>query len=146
MQFSFSRFLVFSLILLTAQASAFDVIDIPDPNLKKVIREILKLPDEIPLTQQEMLRLKWLDAMDMGITDLTGLEYAIHLKNARLDRNQISDLRPLAGLVNLEILELKGNQIVDISPLMNLANLERLTLIGNQIDDISPTRRADSLD
>ena len=136
--FSFSRSLVLSLILLTAPASAFDVIDVPDPNLKKVIREILQLPDEIPLTQQEMLRLRWLRARDMAITDLTGLEYATYLEKAWLERTQISDLRPLAGLVNLEILELKSNQIVDISPLMNLANLERLKLNGNQITDISP--------
>ena len=138
--FHASRSLVFLLMatLLIAEASAFDVIEIPDPNLRQAIREALNLPDEIPITQQEMLRLTWLRAMDMGITGLTGLEYAIHLKNARLDRNQISNLRPLAGLVNLEILELKGNQIVDISPLMNLANLERLMLIGNHIDDISP--------
>ena len=135
---SFSRFLVLSLIFLVAPASAFDTIDIPDPNLKKIIREILQLPDEIPLTQQEMLRLRWLRARDMGITDLTGLEYATYLEKAWLERTQISDLRPLAGLVNLEILELKGNQIVNISPLMNLANLERLTLNGNQITDISP--------
>ena len=114
------------------------MIEIPDPNLKQAVRESLKLPDEIPLTQQEMLRLKWLDAMDKGITDLTGLEHATFLKNARLDRNQISDLRPLAGLVHLENLELRGNPIVDISPLMNLANLTHLGLNGNQIGDISP--------
>ena len=138
--FPFSRLLVFTVVatLLIAQVSAFDVIDIPDPNLKQVVRESLKLPDEIPLTRQEMLRLHKLDAVDRGITALTGLEHATFLEDARFDRNQISDLRPLAGLVNLEILELRGNPIVDISPLMNLANLERLTLIGNQIDDISP--------
>ena len=157
---SFSRFLVFSLIFLVSQASAFDVIEMPDPTLKKVIREILKLPDEIPLTQQEMLRLRWLRARDMGITDLTGLEYATYLKNVWLERNQISDLRPLAGLVNLENLELNANQITDISPLagmirlnslildgnpitdlpplMNLANLTHLALNGNQITDVSP--------
>ena len=156
----FSRFLVFSLIFLVSQASAFDTIDMPDPTLKKVIREILKLPDEIPLTEQEMLRLRWLRARDMGITDLTGLEYATYLKNVWLERNQISDLRPLAGLVNLENLELNANQITDISPLaglirlnslildgnpitdlpplMNLANLTHLALNGNQIIDVSP--------
>ena len=156
----FSRFLVFSLIFLATQASAFDVIEMPDPTLKKVIREILKLPDEIPLTEQEMLRLRWLRARDMGITDLTGLEYATYLKNVWLERNQISDLRPLAGLVNLENLELNANQITDISPLagmirlnslildgnpitdlpplMNLANLTHLALNGNQITDVSP--------
>ena len=133
-------FLVFLLMatLLIAQASAFDTIEIPDPNLKQAIREQLNLPDEIPITRQEMLRLYKLDAVDKGITDLTGLEHATFLKDARFDRNQISDLRPLTSLVNLQELRFRGNQIVDISPLMNLAKLEKLTLIGNQIDDINP--------
>ena len=138
--FHASRSLVFLLMatLLIAEASAFDVIEIPDPNLKQAIREALNLPDEIPITRQEVLRLYKLDAVDMGITDLTGLEYATFLEDARFDRNQITDLRPLANLVNLQELRFRGNQIVDISPLMNLANLERLMLIGNHIDDISP--------
>ena len=136
--FPFSRFLVFSLIFLVTQASAFDVIEIPDPNLRQAIREQLKLLDEIPLTRQEMLRLHKLKAEDRKITDLTGLEYATFLEDARFDRNQISDLRPLAGLVNLQELRFRSNPIVDISPLINLVNLEKLTLIGNQIDDISP--------
>ena len=140
MQFSFFRFLVFLLLatLLIAQAPAFDVIEIPDPNLKKAIRAALDLPDEIPITRQEMLRLYKLDAVDKGITNLTGLEYATFLEDARFDSNQISDLRPLAGLVNLRELRFRSNPIVDLSPLMNLANLEKLTFIGNRIDDIRP--------
>ena len=124
--------------LLIAETSALDVIDIPDPKLKKVIREILELPDEIPITRQEMLRLYKLDAVDKGITDLTGLEYATFLEDAELDDNQISDLRPLTDLVHLENLDLNNNQIVDIYPLVNLTNLTNLRLIENQVGNIRP--------
>ena len=132
------RLIYLSLILLVAQASAFDVVDIPDPNLKKVIREILKLPNEIPITQQEMLRLHKLDAVDRAITDLTGLEHATFLEVLNLRSNLVEVLTPLANLTHLIRLPLDNNQITDISPLMNLTNLTHLGLTGNQIDDISP--------
>jgi Leucine-rich repeat (LRR) protein len=102
MKFSFSRFLILSVaaILLIPQASA-QVVDIPDPNLESAIREVLNLPDEISLTQPEMLRLTWLQALDSGITDLTGLEYATNLKKLELDHNPITDISPIAYLTHL---------------------------------------------
>lgn len=159
--FLFSRFLVFSLILLIAQASAFDVVDIPDPNLKIVIRETLALPDEIPITQQEMLRLKklWIESLDLK--DLTGLEYAANLEDLSLAPGgivsdltpisaltslkklvvvdtPISDIRPLAGLINLEELILRRTQISDLAPISTLISLEELFILDTPISDIHP--------
>ena len=141
MKFSFSRLFVFVIasILLTAQSVSAQLVEIPDPNLRKAVRETLAMPDEIPLNQQEMLRLKRLSAWDSEITDLTGLEHATSLINLGLCINQIHDLRPLAGLVQLEGLSLCVNQITDISPLANLTNLRELDLGANgQIVDITP--------
>ena len=135
---SFSRFLVFSLIFLVAPTSAFDTIDIPDTNLEKAIREELNLPDEIPITQQEMLRLNSLDASNSNITDLTGLQYATYLDAFYACGNQIHNLEPLAGLIHLKSLSLCENQISDISPLANLTNLIGIDLNGNNISDITP--------
>ena len=45
----------------------------PDPNLRKSVREKIRLPDNKPLKQEH---LKWLTALDIsnsGISDLTGL-------------------------------------------------------------------------
>ena len=140
MKFSFSRFLVFTIAatLLIPQASA-QLVEIPDSNLRQAVREELKLPNEIPITQQEMLRLKRLSAWDSEITDLTGLEHATFLINLGLCRNQIHNLRPLAGLVQLEGLSLCVNQITNISPLANLINLKELDLGANgRIVDITP--------
>ena len=114
------------------------VVEIPDPNLESAIREELNLPDEIPLTQQEMLRLAKLEAGESEITDLTGLEYATNLKDLRVCKNQIHDLRPLSGLIHLEHLSLCANQISDILPLANLTNLKKLDVGGNgTISDIT---------
>ena len=115
------------------------VVEVPDPNLRQAIREALSLPEDISLTQQQMLRLKRLSAWNSEITDLTGLEHATFLMDLGLSGNQIHDLRPLAGLVQLEGLSLSGNPISDISPLVNLTNLKSLDLGGDRkIVDITP--------
>ena len=114
------------------------VVDIPDPNLEKAIRETLTLPAEISLTQQEIARLTKLEAGESNIADLTGLEHATNLKDFRVCKNQIHDLRPLSRLIQLEHLSLCANQISDISPLSNLTNLKKLDLGGNgEISDIA---------
>ena len=146
MKFSFSRFPVFpssrllilSVVatLLITQASA-QVVDIPDPNLERAIREELGLSSEVPVTQQEMLRLRKLHAYQRDITDLTGLEYATNLKSVILSFNQIVDFSPLSGLINLELLSLSSNPIVDISPLSNLIHLEALYLAAIDLTDIT---------
>ena len=126
-----------SFILIVAQSHA-QLLEIPDPNLKQAILETLNLPDEISLTQQEMLRLKKLSAWHSEIVDLTGLEYATYLTDLGLCVNQIHDLRPLSGLIHLEHLSLCVNQISDISPLEKLTDLKLLDLGGNgNISDIT---------
>ncbi len=124
---------------------------IPDDNLRAAIEETLDKAPNAVITAEDMATLIELNAANMGISDITGLEFATHLQRLvlgfefatnseriELKGNQISDISPLAGLINLERLELNGNQISDISPLTGLINLERLELRQNQISDISP--------
>ena len=61
--FPFSCFLVFAVLatLLIPHAAA-QVVEIPDPNLRQIIRDALNLPSNTPITQQEMLKLERLDA------------------------------------------------------------------------------------
>ena len=138
MKFSFSRFLVFVVVatLFIPQASA-QVVEISDPNLRKAVRAALNLPDEIPLTQQEMLRLTKLEAAERGIADLTGLEYAANIRSLRLHLNPIADISPLIHLTKLEGVNLWGCDIANLRPLGNLKNLRGLFLGHNQISDIS---------
>jgi len=110
----------------------------PDPNLRRAVREALELPDEIPLTQLEMQRLTSLDAYRKEITDLTGMEHATNIAWLSFAENHVSDLSPLAELFKLETLYLWTNPILDISPLANLTQLRTLDLGGCQISDIMP--------
>ncbi len=110
----------------------------PDANLQQAVREALALPAGVPLTKDHMQELDIFIAEGRGISDLTGLEFAINLREAILGDNSITDLRPLGNLIHLEELGLPENRISDISPLAGLPNLVQLIISLNPISDLSP--------
>ena len=113
-------------------------VSIPDTALAAAIRSELGLNPEDPITQEDLLNLRSLDAEQQGITDLTGLEHAANLQTLNLHHNQISNLQPLAGLMHLNELGLTGNQISDIIPLAGLTKLQWLNLNHNEIINLKP--------
>ena len=139
MKFSLYRSLVFlvAITLFAPQASA-QVVEIPDPNLEQAIRETLNIPDNNPITQQEMLQLTELIAWQLNITNLTGLQYATNLENLQLWGNQIQDVTPLANLTKLRDLDLAYNTVESVQPIAGLINLQRLNLTINRVQDITP--------
>ena len=163
----FRKFLWLFLLLASVVSYAEEVPPeewMPDAALREAVREALELPEAEEITSVEMEHLHELDAGNRGITNLTGLEYAINLKVLYIEQNPITDLSPLAGLtqlqdlgfwhsppkptnldltslsnlINLKYLGLAGNGITDISPLAGLKNLIELWLYRNYIDDFSP--------
>ena len=114
------------------------VVQIPDPNLRTAVAEALRKSPNAPITAEEMKRLRDLDLRDRGVRDLTGLQFATHLKSLRLSNNQVSDLSPVRGLINLTRLELERNQVSDISPVRSLTSLTRLVLHHTSVSDLSP--------
>ena len=132
------RFYAFFLILLAITtwipnfANAQEEDWMPDPNLRKAVRQKLQIDTNTVLTKADMLQLAALDIVKLQITekisDLTGLEHAINLEVLLLPQNGIQDIRPLADLTKLTFLDLGGNAISDISPLAGLVNLEVLGL------------------
>ena len=119
------------------QRANAQIVEIPDPNLERAIRQELGVSSEVPVTQQEMLLLAKLTARDAEIEDLTGLEYATHVREIFLERNQVRDITPLRGLANLEVLYLSKNPISDLSPLSGIVSLQRLDLAHIPIQDLS---------
>lgn len=119
------------------QRANAQIVEIPDPNLERAIRQELGVSSEVPVTQQEMLLLDTLTARDAEIENLTGLEYAIRVREIFLQRNQVRDITPLRGMTNLEVLYLSGNPISDLSPLSGLVSLQRLDLAHIPIPDLS---------
>ena len=120
------------------QRANAQVVEIPDPNLERLIREKLGLSSELPITQQDMLGLTGFAAEVAGIENITGLEYATNLDFLFLRKNPIQDLTPLANLTQLELLHMPGVPINDLTPIGNLTQLKDLTLSFCGIRDISP--------
>ncbi|MBA5942306.1 MAG: leucine-rich repeat domain-containing protein [Methanophagales archaeon] len=99
------------------------VVIFPDPNLEAAIREALGIPADVNIYRSDLERLTELRASNRGISDLTGLEYAVNLQGLRLGWNQITDISPLSALTELRVLHLDRNQIADITPLSGLTKL-----------------------
>ena len=128
-----------ALLLMWIGIASAHVVEVPDSNLRGVIRETLVLSKGESLTEQEMARLKVLRAETRNIADLTGLEYATNLIHLDLSACGIVDIAPLANLTRLQKLHLSANKIVDIAPLANLTQLEFLNLNYNYpLKDINP--------
>ncbi len=113
-------------------------VNIPDPNLRTAIAEALAKAPGDPITAEEMATLEQLYANGLGISDLTGLEFATNLDELEINENLMPDLSPLAGLTQLRGLRMARNKISDISPLTELKNLGALEIYDNEISDISP--------
>lgn len=125
-------------------------VNIPNKYLQKLINVTLKKEETAPITKQEMESLTKLDTTNIpsidgqtqihthGISDLTGLEYAVNLEELNLKENEITDLSPIAKLQKLKKLDVHRNKLTDITPLKELKNLEYLDIYNNEIRDISP--------
>ena len=74
----------FIIIIHWCSTVSAQLVDIPDPNLRKAVRETLALADDAPITQANMTSLTKLTPIRSGITNLEGLEDAT---------NTISDRR-----------------------------------------------------
>ena len=137
---TFRKFLWLCLLLVSVAGYAQEAPEtwMPDPALREAVREALELPAGVPLTKDHIRELDIFIAEGRGISDLTGLEFAINLREANLGDNSITDLRPLANLAHLAELGLPENRISDISPLAGLPNLVFLIISHNPISDLSP--------
>ena len=113
-------------------------VHIPDSNLRAAIAEALGKSANAPITAEEMGTLSELEAINKGIQDLTGLQFATNLNWLDIRENQISDLSPIAGLIELRELWARQNNISDISPVRGLTNLTHLQFRDSQVSDISP--------
>ena len=116
------------------------VVNIPDPALDGLIRQKLRILSDRPITQDDMLNLRGDFSADgnIGITDITGLEYATNLTALSFYHNPISDISPMSGMTSLRGFNLWGCQIEDLSPLRHLPNLEGGILGANRISNLEP--------
>jgi serine/threonine protein kinase len=118
-----------------ANDAGFESILFADAQLQVAVESALGIVAPRPV---DMLNLVKLQAGELGITNLSGLEYAKNLEWLELHNNKICDLTPLAGLTKLSFLALNDNRISDISVLSGMKDLVWLWLYDSQITDVSP--------
>ena len=115
-------------------------VHIPDPNLRAAIAGTLGKAPNAQITVAEMATLKHFKAIDKGIRDLTGLEFATNLETLELRKNQMSDLSPLSDLKSLKEVWIQGETVSDLSPFAGLTDLEGLSVWELSIRDLSPLK------
>ena len=120
-------------------------VTIPDAKLRAAIRAALGKASGATITVAEMKTLTTLKKSYLGISDLTGLEFATNLRRLTLNGNDLADISALGRLTKLRELWLWGNNISDISALSGLTNLTLLRLGSNDLADISALRRLTKL-
>src|SRR6267142_6599253 len=94
-------FVVAVMLLLSGTALGQTVVSFPDPRLEAEVRLLLGKPVG-DLTSADLAGLSYLYVAREGITNLSGLEWAVNLTTVGLDGNWIRDFAPLAGLTNLQ--------------------------------------------
>ncbi|MCY3735779.1 MAG: S8 family serine peptidase, partial [Gemmatimonadaceae bacterium] len=122
-------------------------VTVPDASLRAVLEDSLGLSAGDPITASSLAKLTTLEAADLGIVDLTGLEHATGLSRLHLgprreqlpwsNSNAVSDLSPLSGLTALTWLHLAGNSVADVTPLSGLTGLTFLNLQVNEVAEVS---------
>ena len=132
-------------IVRPVQPTPSGIVRIPDPNLRGVIERLLGKENGATIIPEDMERLNQIEAIENGIQDLTGLEYATNLERIEFQHNAISNLTPLTNLNRLNDIKLRDNQITDVAPLAKLFNVEWMGLEDNQITDLSPLQNLKKL-
>ena len=109
----------------------------PDPVIEETVRKTLK-QEEGPILISDVEKFTSFSvALELYVSDLSGLEHMANLTEFDVTQNTVSDLTPLAGLTNLNRLDLAQNDISDITSLAALTNLTFLRLKDNRVSDIS---------
>ena len=128
------------LAILNMGVSVADAQWMPDTNLRNGVRRALGFVSGDVLTKRKILDLTEFNAVNLDISDLSGLEFATNLVELNLNGNSISDLSALSGLENLTHLYLRNNDITDVEPLRDLTQLEVLWVANNSVSDVEPLR------
>ncbi|MDE0452555.1 MAG: hypothetical protein OXI90_12430 [Gammaproteobacteria bacterium] len=109
-----------------------------DAALRAAVEKALGKAPGAPISPEELADLAELQAQDLGIRDLTGLELAENLETLNLWRNEVASLTALSDLRQLRRLYLNYNRVSDLRPLEELAGLSLLNVVGNPVSDLSP--------
>lgn len=90
------------------------LVNVSDAKLRRAINLALGHNAMDALTRLDLSKLTTLSAVNLGISDLTGLEYATNLTSLDVRNNQITSTDPLKGLTLLTTILLDGNPAASV--------------------------------
>lgn len=82
-------------------------------------------------------RIKELNAIDIGLINLSAVSSLKNLEILRISRNPINNISAIATLKNLRILEIENTAVEDLGALETLALLEEIRASGTQIKKVN---------
>ncbi len=97
---------------------------IPEPALQKAVANSLGVSERDLTEAMVKEKLVRLEANNLQIRDLSGLDRAINLEYLVLRNNLIEDLKPIQRLSKLRKLDLHGNRLSDLSTLVPLSGFD----------------------
>jgi len=103
-----------------------------DAVFESAVRNALGIGTDDEITDQMLLDLEELDARDLPIESIEGIEKMPNLTFLRLDGTNVTDISPMIALSNLDYFNINTTTgITDISPLQN--NTQPGTLIARNV-------------
>ena len=124
---------------LCSEAPPGSIAAFEDAILESIVRLQLALGPLDDLTCDLLSSLTDVDARDLGIASVVGVQNLTSLTELYLSDNSISDSSALSGLTGLTTLGLEENTITDISALSGLTSLHLLGLDRNtNLSNIQP--------
>lgn len=101
---------------------------------------------KINLKELEKLKeLKHLKLLDLGLTDINGINFSSKLEKIDLSNNRIKDASILSNNRELKTINLSQNPIEEISFIKNLDKLEEIDLSHTSIKELSPLSESNRL-
>ena len=111
------------LVALITLPVAADVVDFPDPGLEAAIRDAIGITTG-DIHDIDLIGLTELDARELDISNLEGIQHCVDLMVLRLDHNQLVDISPLIDLTNLTYLSVDISLRINVKALDGLANMQ----------------------
>ena len=114
-----------------------EAVSIPDAALRAVVEKALGKSSGATITYAELATIQEIRAENSGIASMEGLQYAVGLRQLRLEGNNITSAIDFCGLTLLEHLDLSRNSISGAVDLTHVTILQSLWLGYNHITSVA---------
>lgn len=133
------------LVVITVSNGSSEIVRFNDINLEERVKEVLELKEEEEIRRGDIVDIVSFDANELGIGDLTGMEYFRDLELLSLSGNRISNISVLKSLDKLKTLDLSSNSINTFKVNGAFDSLETLNLNGNTIPSLELSNSLNNL-